>query len=159
MIWHRTQKPRCCSIAGFIFQLWLVLTVATCAAYTSTPATAHSTKASGVRPHTSQPHSGQKRLSPTVVRLGHLQPEALPSPLPSSYGYRGPLLRPDSCCTSFPLSFCFSTVLQMGCKYMMAYSKGVFQKTISERIIRIHSGFAMFPNLILLFYFLKKVTL
>lgn len=100
-----------------------------------------------------------EEASPLVVRLGHLQPEAHSSPLPSSYGYRGLLLWPNSCSTSFPLSLCFSAVLQMDCEYMMAYSKGVFQKTIAERIIRIHSGFAMFPNLILLFYFLKKVIL
>lgn len=82
-------------------------------------------------------------------------------PLPSSPELRlqGLLLRPSSCCTSPPLSLCFSAALQMDCEYVMAYSKGVFQNTISERIFRIHSGFAMLPNLTLLFYFLEKVIL
>lgn len=62
-IWHRAEKPRCCSIAGFVFQPWLALTVTTCAVYTPTPATAHGTQASAVQPHTSS-HTLDRRGFP-----------------------------------------------------------------------------------------------
>lgn len=63
--------------------------------------------ASAVQPPASRLHSGQKGLSPCALRLGRLQPEALPSLLPSPQGCRGLLLRPGSCCPSFPLSLAF----------------------------------------------------
>lgn len=156
MIWHRAEKLRCCSIAGFVFQLWLVLTVTTCAVYTSTPATAHSTQASAVQPHTSQPHSGQKRLSPLVLRLGHLQPEALSPPL-LSYGSRG------CCCGQAPAAqvLLYPSAFQLLCKWT-ASMRWPTQKEPSKTLFLNGSSGSIqdlqcFPTLSYYFIFLKRL--
>lgn len=156
VIWHVAEKLRCCSIAGFVSNF------VTCTnSWPRVPSTRlHLPLHTAPRPlrcshTTSQPHSGQKRLSPLVLRLGHLPAEALSPPLWAT-APGACCCGQAPCCTSPPLSLCFSAALQMDCGITLAYSKGAFKHYFwagSSGSIQD----SVFPTLSYYFYFLKVI--